>query len=143
MFPVNEGVGAPDWLLRKTEGSKLSPHNVHLEMLYETGIPGLLLFSVVMLFPLGAALTQWHSFSLAERSAVSMYVFHLAGSEFSGAFAVQYLDWFFFALTVGIIALKRIESAAAPGRASDDRGAAVNGAARLSSGTASVTNNSV
>lgn len=115
MYPVNEGVGAPDWLLRKTESSRHYPHNVHLEMLYETGMVGLLLFSLVTLFPLGAALRHWQSFSLAEKSALSMYVFHLIGSEFSGAFAYQYLDWFFFALAMGIFAQKRMLADSIPG----------------------------
>jgi O-antigen ligase len=114
MFPVNEGYGAPDWLLHKTEASQLYPHNVHLEMLYETGIIGLLLFSIVTLFPLVLSLRRWHLLSLAQKSAVSMYVFHLAGSELSGSFGFQYLDQFFFALTVGIIALKRIDEDLVP-----------------------------
>jgi O-antigen ligase len=114
IFPVNEGVGAPDWLLRRTEGSKLYPHNVHLEMLYETGIVGLLLFCIATLLPLVISLRRWHLLSLVQKSAVSMYVFQLAGSEFSGSFAFDYLNQFFFALTVGIIALTRNENALAP-----------------------------
>jgi O-antigen ligase len=142
MFPVREGFGAPDWLLRKAEGSKYYPHNVHLEMLYEAGIVGLLLFSLVTLLPLAGSLTHWHLFSLAEKSAVSMYVFYLVGSALSGAFAFQFLYWFFFALTVGIIALKRIEGAAAAGRRTDGR-VDVDGMARLSSGAVSITNTPV
>ena len=142
MFPVNEGFGAPDWLLRKTEGSKYYPHNVHLEMLYEAGIAGLLLFGLVTLFPLASSLTRWHLFSLAEKSVASMYVFYLVGSALSGAFAFQFLYWFFFALAVGTIAMKRMEGAAAAGRPSDSR-ADADGMARLSSGTASVTNSPV
>jgi O-antigen ligase len=114
MFPVNEGFGAPDWLLHKTEGSQLYPHNVHLEMLYEAGIIGLLLYSILTLSPLVISLRRWNSFSLAQKSAVSMYVFHLAGSEFSGSFGFEYLDQFFFALTVGIIALKRLDEDLVP-----------------------------
>jgi O-antigen ligase len=109
MYPVDEGVGAPDWLLRKTEASRHYPHNVYLEMLYETGIAGLLLFSVLTLFPLGIALRRWHLFSLVQKSATSMYVFQLVSSQFSGGFAFGYLDQFFFALTVGIIALNRAD----------------------------------
>jgi O-antigen ligase len=142
MFPVSEGFGAPDWLLRKTEGSKAYPHNIHLEMLYEAGIVGLLLYSIVALFPLAIALTHWHSFSLPERSAVSMYVFHLIVSEFSGAFSYQYQDWFFFALIVGIIALKRIQNVAVPRRGSDNR-TEVDRPARFWRGTASATNNPI
>jgi hypothetical protein len=76
-------------------------------MLYETGIAGLLLFSIVTLLPLGIALKHWRSFSLAQKSAVSMYVFQLASAQFSGSFAFDYPGQFFFALTVGIIASKR------------------------------------
>jgi O-antigen ligase len=114
MFPVNEGYGAPDWLLHKTEASQLYPHNVHLEMLYEAGIIGLLLYSILTLSPLVISLRRWNSFSLAQKSAVSMYVFHLAGSEFSGSFGFEYLDQFFLALTVGIIALKRLDEDLVP-----------------------------
>jgi O-antigen ligase len=121
MFPVNEGFGPPDWLLHKTIASQVYPHNVHLEMLYETGIIGLLLFSILNFFPLALALGRWHLLSLAQKSAVSMYIFHLTGSEFSGAFAFDYLDCFFFALTVGIIALKRAEHVAVPGQTSGGR----------------------
>jgi O-antigen ligase len=142
MYPVHEGVGAPDWVLSKAAASKHYPHNVHLEMLYETGIVGLLLFSIVTLFPLGVALTYWHRLSLVEKCAVSMYVFQLAGSELSGAFAFQFLNWFFFALTVGIVAMKRMEGATAAGRPSGNH-AEIDGATRLSSGTASATNNPV
>ena len=109
MYPVIEGFGAPDWLLRKTEGSKHYPHNVYLEMLYETGIVGLLLFGILTLLPLGIALQRWHLFSLVHKSAISMYVFQLVSSQLSGAFAFGYLDQFFFGLTVGIIALSRAD----------------------------------
>jgi O-antigen ligase len=106
MYPVHEGYGAPDWLLRRTEAAKHYPHNVYLEMLYETGIAGLLLFVILTLSPLAIALRRWNLFSNVQKSAISMYVFQLAGSQFSGAFAFGYLDQFFFAITVGIIALK-------------------------------------
>ncbi|QWG25082.1 O-antigen ligase family protein [Bradyrhizobium sediminis] len=112
MFPVNEGFGAPDWLLRKTEGARHYPHNVHLEILYETGIVGLLLFSILAFLPIGLSLKRWHSFSPAEKAAVSLYVFNLVSSELSGAFAFSYDFQFFFALAVGIIARKRMNGVA-------------------------------
>lgn len=116
MYPVNEGIGAPDWLLRKAEGSKHYPHNVHLEMLYETGIVGLLLFSILTLLPIGISLNFWHLLSVAEKSTVSLYIFALASSALSGAFAYSYPFQFFFALVVGMIALKRIAIASASDR---------------------------
>jgi O-antigen ligase len=116
MYPVIEGFGAPDWLLRKTEASRHYPHNVYLEMLYEAGIAGLLLFGILTLFPLGIALRRWHLFSLVQKSAISMYVFQLASSQFSGAFAFGYLDQFFFGLTAGIIALNRADDVLLPGQ---------------------------
>ncbi|SHL52909.1 O-antigen ligase [Bradyrhizobium lablabi] len=115
IYPVDEGYGPPDWPLHRTIASRVYPHNVHLEMLYEAGIAGLLLFSVLTLSPLVISLRHWPSLTLAQKAAVSMYVFHIAGSEFSGAFAIAYLDQFFFALTVGIIALRRMDDALAPG----------------------------
>jgi O-antigen ligase len=112
MYPVNEGFGAPDWLLHPTEGSKYYPHNVHLEILYETGIVGLVLFGILTVFPMVASLRRQSVFSSAERSAIAMYVFVLISSEISGAFAYTYILQFFLALTAGIIAVKRADNAA-------------------------------
>ncbi|WP_426527699.1 O-antigen ligase family protein [Bradyrhizobium sp. McL0615] len=106
MYPVDAGFGAPDWLLRPTEGSKHYPHNVHLEILYDTGIAGLVLFSTLTVLPILASLRRWSMFSLAERFAVAIYVFNLVSSDISGAFAYAYLLQFFLALTTGVIALK-------------------------------------
>jgi O-antigen ligase len=107
MYPVDAGFGHPDWLLHLTEGSKYYPHNVHLEILYETGIVGLVLFSILTLFPMVASLRRWSVFSSAEKSAVAIYVFTLVSSDISGGFAYTYVLQFFLALTVGIIAVKR------------------------------------
>jgi O-antigen ligase len=107
MYPVDAGFGHPDWLLHLTEGSKYYPHNVHLEILYETGIVGLVLFSILTVFPMFASLRRWSVFSSAEKSAVAIYVFALVSSDISGAFAYLYILQFFLALTVGIIAMKR------------------------------------
>ncbi len=109
MFPVDEGFGPPDWLLTRKVASKYYPHNIHLETLYETGIVGMLLFSVVALFPLAIAMARWERFSPAQRSIISMYVFVLTSSELSGGFAFSYDLLFFFGLSVGVIALKRAE----------------------------------
>jgi O-antigen ligase len=80
---------------------------VHLEILYETGIVGLLLFGFLTIFPIAASLRRWSTFSPAEKSAIAIYVFNLVSSGISGAFAYTYMLQFFLALTVGIIALKR------------------------------------
>jgi O-antigen ligase len=117
MFPVNDGF-VPDWLLHPTEGSKHYPHNVHMEILYETGIAGLLLFSILTALPIITSLRRWSAFSSAEKSAVAIYVFTLATSEISGGFAYAYILQFFLALTVGVIALKntsKIENPALDG----------------------------
>jgi hypothetical protein len=111
MFPVDEGYGAPDWLLRPTEASKYYPHNVHLEILYDTGIAGLVLFSILTLLPILASLRRWSMFSLAEKSVVAIYLFYLVSSDISGAFAYTYVLQFFLALTTGVIALKRTAEA--------------------------------
>jgi O-antigen ligase len=107
MYPVNEGLGAPDWLLHRTEGSRYYPHNAHLEILYEMGIAGLLLYAVLTFFPLIVSLRYWHQFSSAEKSIVTIYVFNLVSSDISGAFAPSYQFQFFFALSIGIIAMRR------------------------------------
>jgi O-antigen ligase len=107
IYPVDAGFGPPDWLLHPTDGSKHYPHNVHLEILYETGIVGLVLFGILTILPIVASLRRWSAFSPAEKSAVAMYVFNLVSADISGAFAYTYLLQFFLALTVGIIAVKR------------------------------------
>jgi O-antigen ligase len=112
MYPVDAGFGPPDWLLHSTEGSKHYPHNVHLEMLYETGIVGLLLFCILTILPIVGALRRLSAFSSAEKSALAIYVFTLVSSDISGAFAYTYILQFFLALTVGTIALKRGEDLA-------------------------------
>jgi O-antigen ligase len=86
-FPIDEGAGAPDWLLHKTEGAKHFPHNVHLEVLYESGISALLAFCFLTVFPLVYAANYWARFGVAERAAISLYVFYLTSVEISGSFA--------------------------------------------------------
>src|SRR5205807_5703406 len=104
VYPIDEGLGAPNWLLDKS--TKYYPHNTYLEMLYETGIVGLLIFGVITLYPIGASLNRWNLYSSAERSAIALYVFDLASCQFSGAFAYSYDLQFFFGLSIGIIAAK-------------------------------------
>jgi O-antigen ligase len=121
MYPVNEGRGAPDWLLHPTEGSKYYPHDVHLEILYETGIVGFLLFSILTFFPLAVSLRRWSRFSREEKSIVSLYVFILVSSEISGVFAYSYLLQFFLALQIGIIALNRADDLKPFGMGSEEK----------------------
>lgn len=106
VYPIDEGWGAPDWLVHSTEASKHYPHSIHLEMLYETGILGVLLFSILTLMPITWSLRHWHKFSSMEKATVTLFVFVLAHSEISGSFAYGYVLQFFLALTVGTIALK-------------------------------------
>jgi O-antigen ligase len=109
MFPVNEGFGPPDWFLRPTEGSKHYPHNIYLDILYESGLAGLLPFVFLTLFPLIAALRRWRSLSAAEQSVLSTYVFVLLSAQLSGAFARSNIEIFFLALATGIIAAQRAD----------------------------------
>jgi hypothetical protein len=113
MYPIDEGIGAPDWLLRKTEGAKHYPHNDHLEVLYEAGMFACLAFTVLTLFPLVVSLKYWSLFSAEERAAISLYVFYLATVEISGSFAFAYEFQFFLALAIGVVSLKRKELATA------------------------------
>jgi O-antigen ligase len=106
MYPVEAGFGPPDWLPNPTEGSKHYPHSVHLELLYEAGVVGFVLFCVLTVLPIVASMRRWSVFSPAENSAVAIYVFILVSSEISGAFAYAYMLQFFLALTVGVIALR-------------------------------------
>ena len=109
MFPMQEGYGPPDWLLRPTEGSKHYPHNIYLDILYESGLAGLLPFLFLTLFPLIAALRRWRSLSAAEQAILSTYVFVLLSAQLSGAFARSNIEMFFLALAIGVIAVQRAE----------------------------------
>jgi O-antigen ligase len=109
VFPIDEGHGAPDWLLRKTDAARFYPHNLHLELLYETGISGFLIFTVLTLLPLFFSLKHWDRFSAPERAAIALYVFYLVSVEISGSFAYSYDFQFFLGLAVGVVALKRME----------------------------------
>jgi O-antigen ligase len=109
VYPIDEGFGAPNWLLQPAEGNKYYPHNVHLELLYETGIPGFLIFTILTLLPLFFSLKHWARFSAAERAAIAIYVFYLVAVEISGSFAYSYDFQFFFGLAAGVVVLKRRE----------------------------------
>jgi O-antigen ligase len=113
MYTVDEGLGAPDWLLRKTEAARHYPHNDHLEVLYEAGIFALVAFSILTAFPLVVSLKYWSLLSAEERAAISLYVFYLANVEISGSFAFSYEFQFFLALAIGVVSLKRKELSAA------------------------------
>lgn len=65
VFPIDEGYGPPNWLL-PTEGSKHYPHGVYLELLYEAGPAGFLVFATLTLLPLFFSLRHWNRFSGAE-----------------------------------------------------------------------------
>jgi O-antigen ligase len=106
-YPIDEGFGAPDWLLHPTEGSKYYPHDVYLEMLYENGLVAGLLLGYLTLFPLIFALGRWGGLSEAEKSAVAMYAFSLAGVAISGSFAYSYDFQFFLGMAIGVVALNR------------------------------------
>jgi len=121
MFPVNEGFGPPDWLLRPTEGSKHYAHNIYLDVLYESGLAGLLPIVFLTMFPLAASLRRWQSLSPAEKSLLSVYVFILLSAQLSGAFARSYIELFFLAMAVGIIAAKRAEETASSAQPVSER----------------------
>jgi len=112
-FAIDEGLGPPDWLLRKTDAARYSPHNIHLDMLYESGILGILMFTIVAAFPLIVSLRYWTLLSSSETSVILMYIFWLVTEEISGNFAFTYDFQFFLALAIGVVALKRKELAAA------------------------------
>jgi hypothetical protein len=112
-FAIDEGLGPPDWLIRKTEGARHSPHNIHLDMLYESGILGMLVFTIVAAFPLVVSLKYWTLLSAPETSVILMYLFWLITEEISGGFAFTYDFQFFLALAIGVVSLKRKELAAA------------------------------
>src|SRR4029077_10190373 len=104
-YSIDEGFGAPTWLLDKSP--KHYPHNAYLELLYEIGIAGLLIFGFITLFPIFVALKYWSELSAPERAAISLYVFCLLSIDISGSFAYSYDFQFFLALAVGVLGLKR------------------------------------
>jgi O-Antigen ligase len=109
-FSIDEGLGPPTWLLDKSR--KHYPHNIHLEMLYETGIAGFLIFALITFFPLIAALRLWGELSPQAKAAISIYVFYLVTGEISGSFAYNYDFQFFFGLASGLVAFRYKELAA-------------------------------
>jgi O-antigen ligase len=109
IYPIDEGFGAPNWLLRPAEGNKYYPHDLHLELLYETGLPGFLIFTVLTLLPLLFSLKHWDWFSAPEQAAIAIYVFSLVTVEISGSFAYSYDFQFFYGLAAGVVALRRRE----------------------------------
>jgi O-antigen ligase len=111
-YSIEDGLGPPTWLLDKSP--KHSPHNLYLEMLYETGIPGLLLTAILTLLPLFASLKLWAVLSSQQRIAIALYVYYLATSQISGSFAYDYPFQFFLAVAVGTLALKRMSLAETP-----------------------------
>jgi O-antigen ligase len=111
IYPIDEGFGSPNWLLQPTEGNKYYPHNTYLEMLYEAGIVGALLFAALTSLPLFVSLKHWENYSAAEKSAISLYVFYFVSEQISGSFAFSYEFQFFLALAVGVVALRRKQDA--------------------------------
>jgi hypothetical protein len=112
-YSIDEGFGPPTWLLDKS--TKHYPHNIHLEVLYEVGIVGLLIFTLITFFPLIAGLRLWTDFSTQAKAAISMYVFYLVTCDISGSFAYSYEFQFFFGIAVGVVALRRRELAESGG----------------------------
>jgi O-antigen ligase len=110
-YSIDEGFGAPTWLLDKSP--KHYPHNAYLELLYETGVTGLLIFGFITLFPIFVALKYWGELSTPERAAISLYVFYLLSIDISGSFAYSYDFQFFLALAVGVLGQKRKQLAKA------------------------------
>jgi O-antigen ligase len=106
-YSIDEGFGPPTWLLDKSP--KHYPHNIYLELLYETGIPGFLIFTLLTLLPLFFSLKHWDQLSAPERAAIAIYVFSLVTVEISGSFAYSYDFQFFYGLAAGVVALKRRE----------------------------------
>src|SRR5262249_12427568 len=106
-YSIDEGFGPPTWLLDKSP--KHYPHNPHLELLYETGIPGFLIFAVLTLLPLFFSLKHWDGLSARERAAIAIYVFSLVTVEISGSFAYSYDFQFFYGLAAGVVAQRRKE----------------------------------
>jgi hypothetical protein len=110
-YSIDEGFGPSTWLLDKSP--KHYPHNSYLELLYETGILGFLIFTVLTMLPLLLSLKHWDRLSTAERAAIAIYVFYLVTVEISGSFAYSYDFQYFFGLAAGVVALKRRELAEA------------------------------
>jgi O-antigen ligase len=104
-YSIDEGFGAPTWLLDKSP--KHYPHNTLIEMLYETGVAGFLAFGVLIILPLFVSLKLWNRYCAQEKAAMSIYVFYLAGTQLSGAFAYDYPFQFFLALAIGTIGATR------------------------------------
>ena len=107
IIPIDEGFGAPNWLLQPTEGNKFYPHNIYLEVLYEAGLAGLLPVIALTLLPLCISLGRWSNYRTPEQATILLYVFYLVAMLISGSFAFSYDFQFFLGLSIGVVALSR------------------------------------
>ena len=93
---TGQGFGAADKLvIAVTNGYLTSPHNIYLELLYDTGIVGVVMFALALLLPL-ARLMRHRADSLEERGMramgaaviVSIMVFSITESQLNGIFSM-------------------------------------------------------
>ena len=115
VYAIDEGFGPPNWLLKPAEGSKYYPHNIYLEVLYETGLAGLLPVIALTLLPLCISLGRWNKYGTADQAAILLYVFYLVAMLISGSFAFSYDFQFFLGLSIGVVALSRKRDRGVPG----------------------------
>ena len=114
MYSIDEGFGPPNWLLQPAEGNKYYPHNLFLEVLYEAGVAGLLPVIALTLLPLWISLSRWNKYSVADQAAILLYVFYFVTVLVSGGFAFSYDFQFFLGLSIGVVALSRMQDRDAP-----------------------------
>jgi O-antigen ligase len=105
MFPVDIGAHAPDWLLTP-HGVSLYPHNPILEALYELGIIGAALYTLIIVRPFASG---FNSKKLSDdANAISvLYVFFLTIEMVSGSLAYSFTFFFIFGATIGALARER------------------------------------
>lgn len=115
VYPIDEGFGPPNWLLKPAEGNKYYPHNIYLEALYEAGLAGLLPFLALTLLPLCISLGRWNKYGTADQAAILLYVFYFVAMHISGSFAFSYDFQFFLGLSIGVVALSRKQDRGVPG----------------------------
>ena len=107
VYPIDEGFGPPNWLLKPADGNKYYPHNIYLDVLYEAGLAGLLPVIALTMLPLCMSLGRWNNYGTADQAAILLYVFNFVAMLFSGSFAFSYDFQFFLGLAIGVVALSR------------------------------------
>lgn len=99
MFPIDFTGLAPDWIGGNATVT-LYPHNPLVEALYELGVLGFAIVSLVLATPFITAISAGFA---ASRFPLSFYTYFLTIEMVSGSLAYSYLFYFVYGVVIGAI----------------------------------------